>query len=67
MSSSGFIAQWRNTKWLASIEIHPIKNIALFIVTNAADLQKEQNSVAIKAIEKLTGELVKRADIAFAY
>lgn len=55
-----------NTKWLADMKIFPEKNIALFIVTNTADLQKEQNSQSFKAVAKLTDELVKRADTAFA-
>ncbi|NQY89393.1 MAG: beta-lactamase family protein [Colwellia sp.] len=55
-----------NTKWLANIKIFPEKNTALFIVTNAADLQKEQNSKSYKAIAELTDELVQRAAIAFA-
>ncbi|WP_019026853.1 serine hydrolase domain-containing protein [Colwellia piezophila] len=55
-----------NTMWLASINIDPAKNIALFIVTNAADLQKEKNSISVKAVDKLTSELVKRADFAFS-
>jgi len=54
-----------NTMWLASIEIHPTKNIALFIVTNAADLQHGQNSVSARAVDKLTNELLKRADTAY--
>jgi len=55
-----------NTKWLADIKIFPGKNTALFIVTNAADLQKEQNSYSFKAVEELTDELIKRADVAFS-
>ncbi|WP_057830758.1 hypothetical protein [Colwellia sp. TT2012] len=43
-----------NTMWLASIDINPTKNMALFIVTNAADLQKDKNSFAVKAVDKLT-------------
>ncbi|MCJ8321162.1 MAG: beta-lactamase family protein [Colwellia sp.] len=54
-----------NTKWLAEVQIFPKKNMALFIVTNAADLQKNQSSNAYKAIDKLTAELVKRVDAAF--
>lgn len=56
-----------NTMWLASIEIDPTKNIALFVVTNAADLQRKQNSVAAKAVATLTSELIKRADTAFTH
>ncbi|MFT6928495.1 MAG: CubicO group peptidase (beta-lactamase class C family) [Psychromonas sp.] len=55
-----------NTMWLADIKIFSDKNTALFIATNAADLQKEQNSQAFKAVAELKGELVKRADAAFA-
>jgi len=55
-----------NTMWLASIDINPEKNIALFVATNAADLQKGQNSAADKAIKQLTNELLKRADSAFS-
>jgi CubicO group peptidase (beta-lactamase class C family) len=55
-----------NTMWLADIKIFSEKNTALFIATNAADLQKEQNSQAFKAVAELKGELVKRADAAFA-
>jgi len=55
-----------NTKWLADIKIFSGKNTALFIVTNAADLQKKQNSKVFKAIEELTDELVKRADAVFS-
>ncbi|WP_019025655.1 serine hydrolase domain-containing protein [Colwellia piezophila] len=54
-----------NSKWLADIKIFPGENTALFIVTNAADLQKGQNSNSLKAVAKLTDELVKRADTAF--
>ncbi len=54
-----------NTKWLADVKIFPGKNTALFIVTNAADLQKEQNSQSFKAVANLADELVKRADSAF--
>ncbi len=55
-----------NTMWLASIEINPTKNIALFVVTNAADLQNGQSSVSAKAVDDLTNELFKRADAAFS-
>ncbi len=55
-----------NTKWLADIKIFSDKNTALFIVTNAADLQKGENSSSFEAIAELTDELVKRADAAFA-
>jgi hypothetical protein len=48
------------------MKIFSDKNTALFIATNAADLQKEQNSQAFKAVAELKGELVKRADAAFA-
>jgi CubicO group peptidase (beta-lactamase class C family) len=53
-----------NTLWLASIQINVEKNVALFIVTNAADLQNQQNSVAKKAVDRLSVELFKRADVA---
>jgi CubicO group peptidase (beta-lactamase class C family) len=55
-----------NTKWLADIKIFPGENTALFIVTNAADLQKDQSSHSVKAVAELTDELVKRAYSAFA-
>jgi len=54
-----------NTMWLAEIKIFLEENTALFIVTNAADLQKGQSSRSFKAIAQLTDELVKRADAAF--
>jgi CubicO group peptidase (beta-lactamase class C family) len=55
-----------NTMWLASINIYPEKNMALFIVTNAADLQRSGNSVAVKAVDKLTKALIKRSDVTFS-
>jgi hypothetical protein len=55
-----------NTMWLADIKIFSEKNMALFIVTNAADLQKEQNSQAFTAVAELKDELVKRSDAALA-
>jgi CubicO group peptidase (beta-lactamase class C family) len=55
-----------NSMWLADIKIFPEENTALFIVTNAADLQKNDQSNAFKAVAELAGELVKRADTAFA-
>ena len=54
-----------NTMWLANIKIFPEKNTALFIVTNAADLENGQNSHALRAISTLSDELLKRADEAF--
>jgi CubicO group peptidase (beta-lactamase class C family) len=54
-----------NVKWLANITIFPDNNTALFIVTNAADIQKNSNSKSLKAITDLSDELVKRADTAF--
>jgi len=65
VSDSALWHNGSNTKWLADIKILPGKNVALFIVTNAADLHKEKNSNAFKAVAKLTDELVKRADAAF--
>jgi len=65
VSDSALWHNGSNTKWLADIKIFPGKNVALFIVTNAADLHKEKNSNAFKAVAKLTDELVKRADAAF--
>ncbi len=53
-----------NLKWLASAEIDPIKNIALFMVTNAADLEKN-NSIATKALHRLKKEMLNRVDRAF--
>lgn len=53
-----------NTRWLAQITIYPEKNMAIFIVTNAADMQKEQ-SQSLKAVDALTTELVQRAETAF--
>ena len=52
--------------WLADIKIFSEKNMALFIVTNAADLQKEQNSQAFTAVAELKDELVKRSDAALS-
>jgi hypothetical protein len=66
ISDSAISHNGSNTIWLANIKIFPGKNTALFIVTNAADLQKEQNSRSVKAVAKLSDELVKRADTAFA-
>ena len=40
--------------------------MAIFIVTNAVDKQKEHNSQSLKAIEELTSELVVRAEVAFS-
>ncbi len=51
-----------NTKWLADVKISPEKNAAIFIVTNAADLQDGQNSSSYKAVDSLTDELVKRLE-----
>jgi hypothetical protein len=51
--------------WLADIKIFSDKNTALFIVTNAADLQKGESSQAFKVLRELTDELVKRADATF--
>jgi len=56
-----------NTFWLASIQIHVEKNVALFIVTNGVDLQNQQKSVAKKAVDRLSVELFKRADAVFGH
>lgn len=54
MTNSALRHNGSNTMWLADIKIFPGKNTALFIVTNAADLQKEQNSNSFKAVAKST-------------
>jgi len=54
-----------NSMWLAYTLILPKKNLALFIVTNAADLQKQENSAALNAVNVLAEEMSKRADAAF--
>lgn len=57
-----------NTFWLAHIIIVPAANLALFIVTNAADLGvdgENPESRADKASEELIDELIKRAEAAF--
>ncbi|MCJ8273401.1 MAG: beta-lactamase family protein [Psychrosphaera sp.] len=53
-----------NTMWLATMLIYPEKNLALFVATNAADLNN-QNSVAFKATNALIGQLSARATNAF--
>ncbi|NQZ05753.1 MAG: beta-lactamase family protein [Algicola sp.] len=53
-----------NTMWLATMLINPEKNLALFVATNAADLNN-QNSVAFKATNALIGQLSARATNAF--
>ncbi len=54
-----------NTIWFAIMLINAEKNIALFVVTNAADLEKGEESKASKAVTELLTELGKRADAAF--
>jgi CubicO group peptidase (beta-lactamase class C family) len=66
VTSYGLEHNGSNTLWLANIKIYPEKNLAIFIVTNAADIQRDQNSQSIKAIEELTNELVTRAETAFS-
>jgi CubicO group peptidase (beta-lactamase class C family) len=53
-----------NTMWLATIEISADKNTAIFVVTNAADLDKNDSSAA-RASKKLLHELMARSDAAF--
>lgn len=65
VTSYGLEHNGSNTLWLATIKIFPEKKTALFIVTNSADIQK-QNSNSVKAIEELTSELVTRIDAAFS-
>ncbi len=54
-----------NTMWFANAIIHPEKNIAVFVVTNSADLDKTDSDAA-KAISKLSTELFKRADATYS-
>lgn len=53
-----------NTTWLARMMISADKNTALFVVINAADLNRS-NSIVEKASEALLLELVKRSNAAF--
>ncbi len=54
-----------NTLWYAMIIVNEEKNTALFVVTNAADLDKNTDSKADKAITELVNKLNSRAETAF--
>jgi len=54
-----------NTIWYAVMVVSAEKNIALFMVTNAADIEKGLDSIADKAIVELMNKLGERADAAF--
>ncbi|MCP4271454.1 MAG: beta-lactamase family protein [Gammaproteobacteria bacterium] len=65
VTEQGIYHDGTNTLWFALLVVNATKNTALFIVTNAADLDLGENSSAGKGVYDLLDELGTRADAAF--